>query len=121
LGETAPIAHTTTCDLGAEAPAPEVETAVYRVVREALVNVRRQGSATRVDVEVARRGESLHLLIAADGGIGDHSLLGMEEWIGSVGGVFTVGTVGTRTRIEATLPWKARVTAARATDLPLSV
>jgi signal transduction histidine kinase len=115
------IAHQTTCDLGPEPPAPEVETAVYRVVREALINVRRNGSATRVDVEVARRGESLHLLITDDSGGFDDSLLAMEERIGSVGGIFAFATVGMRTRIEATLPWKPRVASAGATDLSLSV
>jgi signal transduction histidine kinase len=104
----APITHRTTCDLGTEQPAPEVETAVYRVVREALITVRRRANATRVDVEVARQGESLHLLITDDGGGFDDSPLGMEERIAGVGGVFAIGTVGTRTRIEATLPWKTR-------------
>jgi signal transduction histidine kinase len=115
----APIAHKTTCDLGPEAPAPEVETAVYRVVREALMNVRKHASATRVDVEVARRGECMHLLIVDDGAgfdddapAGHFGLLGMEERIGSVGGIFAVtSALGTGTRIEATLPWKPRVSA----------
>jgi signal transduction histidine kinase len=104
----AAIAHKTVCDLGTEAPAPEVETAVYRVVREALIKVRKQASATCVEVEVARQGESLHLLITDDGGGSDESSVGMEERIAGVGGSFTVGTVGRSTRIEATLPWKPR-------------
>jgi signal transduction histidine kinase len=105
----ATIEHRTICNLGTESPAPEVETAVYRVVREALIKVRRQASATRVDVEVARQGESLHLLITDDGGGFEYSSLGMEERIAGVGGIFAIGTVGTRTQIEATLPWKPRV------------
>jgi signal transduction histidine kinase len=115
----ATIAYETTCDLGDEAPAPEIETAVYRVVREALIAVRRDASATRVAVEVARHGESLHLLITDDGdGFGDSSdeaqfeRMGMEERIGSVGGMLAVASApGTGTRIEATLPWKRRVMA----------
>lgn len=114
-----PIAYVATCDLGAEPPAPEVETAVYRVVREALINVRRHASASRVGVEVARRGELLHLLVSDDGAGFDNEapgghfgLLGMEERIGSVGGTLAVASApGTGTRIEATLPWKPRIAA----------
>jgi signal transduction histidine kinase len=110
------VEHHTTCRLGDEAPAPEVETAVYRVVREALLNVRRDGTVKRVAVEVERQGDSLHLLIRGDGGGFDDSahdghfgLLGMEERIGSVGGVLAVTSApGIETRIEATLPWKPR-------------
>jgi two-component system sensor histidine kinase UhpB len=114
----ASIAHETTCNLGAEFPAPEIETAVYRVVREALINVRRHSDATRVEVEVERDGASLRLLVSDDGGGFDHGdsdiarfgLLGMEERIGSLGGRLQIASaVGTGTRVEATLPWKSRL------------
>ena len=121
----ASIEHETTCDLGAEAPAPEVETAVYRVVRDAFINVRRHASATRVSVEIERHGESLHLLITDNGsGFQDRSdhgqfgLLDMEERIGSVGGILAVASApDTGTRIEATLPWKPRVAARTAVPI----
>jgi two-component system sensor histidine kinase UhpB len=115
-----PIVHETVCRLDGDPAAPEVETAVYRVVREALINVRRHARATRVDVQVERHGESLRLLITDDGAGFDRAdavgpsfgLLGMEERIGSVGGRFDLlSSVGKGTRIEATLPWKSRVLA----------
>jgi two-component system sensor histidine kinase UhpB len=113
-----PVVHETICRLDGEFAAPEVETAVYRVVREALINVRRHADATRVHVEVERHGATLRLLVA-DNGTGfdrgsvvgpSFGLLGMEERIGSVGGELGVESgTGKGTRIEATLPWKSRV------------
>jgi two-component system, NarL family, sensor histidine kinase UhpB len=120
FAETA-IAHETNCALGDDWPAPEIETAVYRVVREALFNIRRHASATRVGVAITRDGESLHLLISDDGvgfdrasaaGRSSFGLLGMEERIGSLGGELHVASsVGKGTRIGATLPWKCRALA----------
>jgi two-component system sensor histidine kinase NreB len=116
-------AHETTCRLGGEWAAPEVETAVYRVVREALINARRHAGATRVHVEVERHGNSLRLLVTDDGtgfdrasaGGPSFGLLGMEERIGAVGGQLNlVSSVDNGTRIEATLPWKSRATATAA-------
>lgn len=113
----------TICNLGGELPAPEVETAVYRVVREALINVSRHAGATRVQVSVERDGDTLRLLIADDGQgfesnpeAGERfGLLGMQERIGSVGGRLEVASAaGAGTRIEATLPWKSRVVVAAA-------
>jgi PAS domain S-box-containing protein len=114
----ASIAHVTTCELGCDSPAPEIETAVYRVVREALINVRRRTDATRVDVVVERVGESLRLLVADDGGDFEHGgsdrehfgVLSMQERIGSLGGRLEVASAaGGGTRVEATLPWKSRL------------
>jgi signal transduction histidine kinase len=114
----ATIAHETTCELGSDLPAPEIETAVYRVVREALMNVRRHAGATCVNVAIERDGESLRLLVTDDGGGFEHAdsdiehfgLLGMQERIGSLGGRLEVASaIGTGTRVEATLPWKSRL------------
>jgi signal transduction histidine kinase len=113
----AAIVHETTCDIGSDSLAPEIETAVYRVVREALINVRRHANASRVDVAVERHGESLQLLVTDDGSgfehsaaASEHGLLAMKERIGSIGGRLEVASrVGSGTRVEATLPWKARL------------
>jgi PAS domain S-box-containing protein len=113
----------TTCALGSDWPAPEIETAVYRVVREALINIRRHADATRVGVALERVGESLRLLVTDDGDGFDHAdsdiehfgLLGMQERIGSLGGRLEVeSVVGGGTRVEVTLPWKSRLTPAAA-------
>jgi signal transduction histidine kinase len=114
------VTHETTCSLGEEWPAPELETAVYRVVREALFNVRRHADATRVTVVIERHGETLRLLVSDDGigfdrasaGPSSFGLLGMEERIGSLGGQLQVtSSPGKGTRIEAALPWKSRALA----------
>jgi signal transduction histidine kinase len=119
----ASIMHETTCELGSEWPAPEIETAVYRVVREALINVRRHAEATRVNVAIERDGESLRLLVADDGAgferadadLEQFGLLGMQERIGSLGGRLEVASaIGDGTRVEATLPWKPRLAPAAA-------
>jgi two-component system, NarL family, sensor histidine kinase UhpB len=108
----------TACMLGSDWPAPELETAIYRVVREALINVRRHADATRVTVAIERDGEALLLLVTDDGRGFDHAdpdieqfgLLGMQERIGSLGGRLEVDSVlGSGTRVTATLPWKSRL------------
>ena len=64
-----------------------VETALYRVVQEAMTNVARHARATRVDVLVERRGDRVMVMVEDDGvGFepdrvrrGDHfGLLGMQ-------------------------------------------
>jgi signal transduction histidine kinase len=37
--------------------APEVETALYRIVQEAFTNVLKHASASRVSLQLHRRGE----------------------------------------------------------------
>jgi two-component system, NarL family, sensor histidine kinase UhpB len=118
-----PVECETTCALGPDWPAPEIETAIYRVVREALLNVRRHADASRVGVAIERVGESVRLLVTDDGDGFDPAdsestqfgLLGMQERIGSLGGRLDVeSVVGCGTRVEATLPWKSRLTPAAA-------
>jgi PAS domain S-box-containing protein len=114
------VAHETICTLGGDWPAPELETAIYRVVREALFNTRRHADATRVTVAIERDGEALRLLVTDDGtgfdrasaGAANFGLLAMEERIGSLGGHLEVASsIGMGTRIEATLPWKSKALA----------
>jgi signal transduction histidine kinase len=55
-------------DLGAEERlAPAKETAVYRVVQEALTNVARHARATQVSVTVSRLGDRVRALVEDDG------------------------------------------------------
>jgi len=78
---------------------PEVETALYRVVQEAITNVVRHASATRVEVLVERSGGRVVVMIEDDGvGFepdqvlrGDHiGLIGLRERAEALGGVLTV-------------------------------
>jgi signal transduction histidine kinase len=110
-----------TCDVD-DHLAPELETVVYRVANEALVNVRKHAEASRVDVVVTRSNDG-HLSVAiADDGVGfdpncvegkpdgkHYGLLGMHERVGGLGGTCTVDSrPGLGTSVRATLPLKAR-------------
>ena len=116
LGET-PIACEVLSTIGDSRLAPELETVVYRVVRESLVNVRKHAGAGRVQIALDRRGDSLYLAVDDDGcgfdrepgGVAEtqFGLLGMRERVESVGGFFRVESArGAGTRIEATMPWR---------------
>lgn len=91
---------------------PEVEIAVFRVVQEALENVRRHARAKRVTVEIKERDGVLAGRIVDDGvgfdrrrardGLG---LPGMREWISLVGGKLGIQSDPNRgTRIEFEIP-----------------
>jgi PAS domain S-box-containing protein len=76
-----------------------VETALYRVVQEAMTNVVRHARATRVDVLAERRGDRVIVMVEDDGvGFepdqvqrGDHfGLLGLRERAEALGGTLTV-------------------------------
>jgi signal transduction histidine kinase len=76
-----------------------VETALYRVVQEAMTNVVRHAQATRVDVLAERRGDRVIVMIEDDG-VGfdpdqlpdaDHmGLIGLRERAEALGGSLTV-------------------------------
>ena len=90
---------------------PEVETALYRIVQEALTNVVRHARATRVDVLLEQRDHEL-IVIVEDNGIGfpidefreGHlGLVGMHERIEMLGGTLTIEStpdVGTTVRVR---------------------
>ena len=116
-----PIEWSLRCEIGAHHLAPELETAVYRVVKEALVNVRKHSGGTHVDVFVLSVGLALRLVVADDGrgfdmaavdGVSDRKrfgLLGIHERVGGLGGTCRVDSrPGFGTRIEAFLPLKVR-------------
>ena len=77
---------------------PPVETALYRIVQEALTNVIKHSRASRVSVLVTRKGDSVAAVVeddgvgftpdeVRDGGLG---LVGMRERIALLGGRLTV-------------------------------
>ena len=84
--------------LGDERLAPEVETALYRIVQEALTNVVKHAGATRVGVVLTRRDAAVVAIVEDDGrgfdsgearaeGLG---LVGMRERVALVGGTLKV-------------------------------
>ena len=91
----------------------EVETALYRIVQEALTNVAKHAAAKHVSVVVARRGNAVTATIEDDGrgfgaagetgdGLG---LVGMKERVGLLGGRLAVeSTEGAGTTILAEVP-----------------
>jgi signal transduction histidine kinase len=94
-------------------------TCIYRVVQEALTNCVRHAQATRVQVELDRRGDALEASITDDGvgfvaarrpaGLG---LRGIEERVRDLHGSVTVTTAphrGTAIRIVLPLPAVAEV------------
>lgn len=69
-----------------------VETALYRVVQEAMTNVVRHARATRVDLLVERRGERVIVMMEDDGvGFDQHRLQRTDH----------LGLIGLRERAEA--------------------
>lgn len=97
---------------------PDIETAVYRMVQEALTNVLKHARARNVSVIVEHRGGRV-LAIVEDDGCGFDvttpsvlspkqrrlGVLGMEERISLVGGTFNIeSTPGLGTTVLATIP-----------------
>ena len=93
--------------------APDVATAAYAIVAEALVNAQRHGGARSASVDVGAQDGALVVRIANDGapidpdaasGVG---LRSMRERTEELGGTVDVGVVGGRTTVIASLPVRA--------------
>ncbi len=101
---------------------PEVETALYRVVQEALTNVARHACATRVRLRLERKASSAIATIEDNGRGFDTKelagrdlsergagLVGMQERIALLGGSFRIQSdpgEGTRLAVEIPLRWR---------------
>jgi signal transduction histidine kinase len=93
---------------------PEVETAMYRIVQEALTNAAKHGNAKRAVVEVHEDETNIFLSVRDDGGGFDPSehtdgfgLLGMHERVQLLdGGLRVDSSPGGGTTIEASFPVK---------------
>jgi signal transduction histidine kinase len=103
-------------DQGTELPAA-VDLAAYRIIQEALTNVRKHaGPDARAEVSVVRVGRTVEVTVlddgaptgqAADGG--GHGLLGMRERATALGGALSAGPrYGGGFRVQAILPVTAR-------------
>jgi signal transduction histidine kinase len=94
---------------------PETETALYRIVQEALTNVLKHADATRVTVRLRLHERFVELVVQDDGGgfdpdvvrDGGLGLVGMRERIALLGGRMAVESskdAGTMLRAEVPLP-----------------
>ncbi|WP_436843546.1 ATP-binding protein [Streptomyces hundungensis] len=108
--------------LGPDPLPASVDLAAYRVIQEALTNVRKHaGPGARAEVSVVRVGPNTEITVidngtgtgAADGDGGGHGLLGMRERVTALGGSCTAGPrYGGGFRVQAILPVKAAETGA---------
>jgi len=92
--------------------AAELETALYRIVQEALTNAAKHGHAKRAVVEVVERDTSVTLSVRDDGGGFDPAaasegfgLLGMNERVALLGGELRIDSApGRGTTVNARIP-----------------
>ncbi|MFF9348711.1 sensor histidine kinase [Streptomyces sp. NPDC014734] len=103
-------------DRGSPLPAA-VDLAAYRVIQEALTNVRKHaGTGARAEVSVVRVGTTAEITVIDNGTGGGHNvdggghgLLGMRERVTALGGTLTAGPrYGGGFRVHAILPVEAR-------------
>ena len=113
FGEQSGIAVDIQTNLDSRRLTPEVETALYRIVQEALTNVAKHAEATRVSIVVTRRESSVTAVIEDDGqgfgaggGTGEGlGLVGMKERVGLLGGRLALeSTEGAGTTVVAEVP-----------------
>jgi signal transduction histidine kinase len=112
-------------DQGTALPAA-VGLAAYRIIQEALTNVRKHaGAEAKAEVSVVRVGPHLEITVLDDGtgeaqrpaDGGGHGLLGMRERVTALRGTLTTGPrYGGGFRVHAILPVKARTPAASPTE-----
>ncbi|GAA5159745.1 histidine kinase [Pseudonocardia eucalypti] len=95
-----------------EALPPATDLAAYRIVQEALTNVRRHARATEVRLTIDHRPDRLELTITDNGvGVpghpppGGHGIAGMRERVALAGGRFHAGSpTGGGFEVACTLP-----------------
>jgi signal transduction histidine kinase len=106
--------------LGSQRLPSDVETAIYRIVQEALNNVAKHAAAQRVSVIVTRQSDDVTALVEDDGrgfqpGAQSRAsngprlgLLSMRERVGLAGGTLTIESgPGQGTTIRVTIPLAA--------------
>jgi signal transduction histidine kinase len=88
-----------------------LDLTAYRIVQEALTNVRKHAHADRVDVHLRYASGAIEIEVVDDGvgagtnGAGGHGLIGMRERVALYGGEVSAGAVEpVGYRIHATLP-----------------
>jgi signal transduction histidine kinase len=95
---------------------PELETALYRIVQEALTNAAKHGHAKRATVEIHEDGETVHLNVSDDGNGFDpdrdtdgFGLLGMRERVELLAGQLKIDSApGRGAIVSAKFPAQRR-------------
>jgi two-component system sensor histidine kinase UhpB len=100
----------------AEGFGTQIDDTIYHLILESLSNALRHGRPTRIDINVSVEGEEV-LTHISDNGVGlstkvhapGFGLIGMQERVQSLGGVFAVmnSPVGTGVLVSARLPLAA--------------
>lgn len=92
-----------------------VDTAAYRILQEALTNVRKHAGGAGATVSITYGPDSIRLRVDDDGpsparhACDGHGLIGMRERVTLYGGTFSAGPHETGGfRVDATLPLTAR-------------
>jgi PAS domain S-box-containing protein len=107
--------------LGGERLSATLETALYRIVQEALTNVRKHADTTRVSLSIGRLGQEVRLMVrdrgrgfsttemVRAGGPGERvGISGMQERVALLGGTFEVlSRPGSGTLIVARVPFES--------------
>ena len=90
---------------------PELETALYRIIQEALTNAVKHAGAARVAITVRESGGAVHVTVSDDGAGFDPNaprtgfgLTGMRERVELLGGALEVESSAAGTRVAAALP-----------------
>ena len=88
--------------LGGERLPPEIETALYRIVQEALTNVVKHARASRVSISLVRKSHSVSVVIEDDGvGMTTASSDGTGLGLGIIGMRERVGLLDGRLEVES--------------------
>jgi PAS domain S-box-containing protein len=101
---------------------PEIETACFRIVQEALTNIARHARAQRVEIDLHRTGDALVLCVQDDGcgfdlaamrgralAGGSIGVLGMQERAELIGGQLNIeSTPGQGSTVRLTCPLRRR-------------
>jgi signal transduction histidine kinase len=101
---------------------PELETAIYRIVQEALTNAAKHGGASRAIVEIHEDEDTVHVEIRDNGGGFDPAaetsgfgLLGMRERVELLDGTLRIeSSLGAGATVRASFPVQRRATSAAA-------
>ena len=115
FGQRAGLQITVESSLNGHLP-PKFAIAFYRVIQEALTNVRRHACATRVRIQIGRRGNWVRCLVTdngagfdpastVDSGLPGLGLQGIRERMNALGGKLRIQSAeGHGTKLEITAP-----------------